>query len=80
MLNAFVIELFFDWPALALLAFWEELLPFTDILPTATAGWLIVNVLGLRPAMRTSESIFRDKVDAEVFAPGVRRPVADRGV
>ncbi len=45
--NAFVIELFFDWPAMALIGFWEEILPFTDIVPTATLAW-ILHVCGIR--------------------------------
>ena len=46
-----VIELFFDWPAIALFGFWEELLPFFDIIPTATIAWLLVTS-GLRDATK----------------------------
>jgi len=76
--SALTIEIFFDWPSLALFAFWEELLPFTDIVPTATVGWFLVIVLGLRPDTREGEAIFRGKVDRDTFAPGVRPPLADR--
>ncbi|EOD34191.1 hypothetical protein EMIHUDRAFT_201837 [Emiliania huxleyi CCMP1516] len=31
---AFAIELFFDWPAMALFGFWEEALPYTDGIPS----------------------------------------------
>lgn len=41
-INAFVINLFFDWPGWAVFAFWEEVLPFTDIIPSATLGWIFV--------------------------------------
>ena len=81
---AFAIELFFDWPALALLAFWEELLPFVDIVPTATFGWFLVVVLGARPDRRAEtgrggEGLFRVTLDPEIdFAPGSRPPVTDR--
>ena len=81
---AFAIELFFDWPALALLAFWEELLPFVDIVPTATFGWFLVVVLGARPDRRAEtgrggKGLFRVTLDPEVdFAPGSRPPVSDR--
>ena len=42
---AFTLELLFGWPELALFGFWEELLPLTDVVPTATIGWTLV-VLG----------------------------------
>ena len=78
---AFAIELFFDWPQLAVFGFWEELLPFTDFIPTATLGWLLVVVLGRRPDSRPAAGVlsFRSKLDDELeFAPGVRPPLADR--
>ena len=46
---AFVIELFFDWPILAVFALWEEALPLSDFVPTATIGWVLVFVLRARP-------------------------------
>lgn len=75
---ALFIELFFDWPALALFALWEELLPFVDFVPTATIGWLLVIVLGLRPATRDRAALFRGPVDTDIFSPGTRPPLADR--
>lgn len=45
---AFLVNLIFEWPALAAIAFWEEVLPFTDIIPTCTLGWTAV-LLGIRP-------------------------------
>lgn len=51
-LNAFAIELFFDWPTMALVGFWEELLPLTDVVPTATITWILV-VSNARPAIRS---------------------------
>ena len=53
-LNAFVIELLFDWPELAAFAFWEELLPFSDFLPTATIGWALV-VTGTRTRLTRAD-------------------------
>jgi hypothetical protein len=76
--SALVVELFFDWPQLALVALWEELLPFTDALPTATIGWFLVTVLGLRPDRRDRPNLFRGPVDPSLFTAGVRPPVADR--
>ena len=77
--SAFVVELFFEWPALAAFAFWEELLPFTDIVPTATIGWLLVVVLGVRPRGDASLSTkLRGKVDRSLFASGALPPPADR--
>ena len=58
-LNAFVIELLFDWPELAAFAFWEELLPFSDFLPTATIGWALV-VTGTRTRLTRADSRRRD--------------------
>ena len=80
LLYAFLIELFFDWPQLALFAFWEEALPFTDFIPSATIGWLLVVVVGARPAERISTgAAFGDALDPEFgFAPGMRAPLADR--
>ncbi|KAL1515861.1 hypothetical protein AB1Y20_002476 [Prymnesium parvum] len=49
--NAFVVELFFDWPAMAVFAFWEELLPFTDFIPSTTLAWILVVTNG-RKALR----------------------------
>ena len=77
-LSALLVELLFDWPLLALVALWEELLPLTDLLPTATIGWLLVVVLGLRPAKRTTPSLLRGPVDTNIFAAGTRPPVTDR--
>ena len=51
---AFVIELLFDWPELAAFAFWEELLPFSDFLPTATIGWALV-VTGTRTRLTRAD-------------------------
>jgi len=48
---AFAIELFFDWPAMALFGFWEEALPYTDGIPTATLAW-VLTVCGVRYAMQ----------------------------
>lgn len=82
--SAFVVELFFDWPALAVVALWEEALPLIDFIPTATIGWLLVVVLGLRPERRDAggrggEPLFRSSLDPDIeFAPGVRPPIADR--
>jgi len=45
--NAFAIELFFDWKLLAGFAFWEELLPYTDFVPSATLAWVLC-VTGVR--------------------------------
>ena len=75
---ALFIELFFDWPTLALFALWEELLPFVDFIPSATISWVLVIVLGLRPATRNRAALFRGPVDTELFAPGTRPPLADR--
>ena len=77
---AFLIELFFDWPQLALFAFWEEALPFTDFIPSATIGWLLVVVVGARPVERpTTGPAFRASLAPDFrFAPGVRAPLADR--
>ena len=77
--SALVIELIFDWPALALFGLWEELLPFTDVIPTATIGWILVVVLGLRPTRSSAgpELLF-GKVDSSLFGPGARPPVSDR--
>ena len=44
--SAFVIETFFDWPLLALFCFWEEALPGTDFVPSATIGWILVTTGG----------------------------------
>lgn len=77
-LSALVVELFFDWPELATVALWEELLPFTDAFPTATLGWLCVVILGLRPAVRETPPILRGPIDLELFSTGVRPPVGDR--
>ena len=75
---ALFIELFFDWPALALFALWEELLPFTDLIPTATLGWALVVAFGLRPTKRDRASLLRGPVDTTILAPGARPPPADR--
>ena len=48
---SFAVELLFDWPAMALFAFWEEALPITDLVPTATIAWLLV-VTGVRTTLR----------------------------
>ena len=56
----------------------EEILPFTDIVPTATFGWLLVVVLGLRPSERDRAALLRGPVDTDIFAPGTRPPLADR--
>jgi len=45
---AFAIETLFGWPELAIFGFWEEVLPLTDVVPTATLAWILV-VLGLGP-------------------------------
>jgi hypothetical protein len=75
--SALVIELFFGWPALAIVAFWEELLPLTDILPTATLGWLLVVVLGRRPKSAAPVSLLAGRLDPDLFAPGARPPTSD---
>ena len=49
--TSFLVTLIFDWPALAAVAYWEEVLPLTDILPTCTLGWTVL-ILGLRPWVR----------------------------
>lgn len=54
--SAFLVNLIFEWPALAALVFWEEALPLTDILPTCTLGWTVV-VLGLRPWIRARRGL-----------------------
>ena len=54
--SAFILNLFFDWPALATFAFWEELLPFTDVVPTATIGWTLT-LLGVRPWLRARRGL-----------------------
>lgn len=54
--SAFIINLFFDWPALAAFAFWEELLPFTDVVPSATIGWTLI-LLGVRPWLRARRGL-----------------------
>ena len=145
-LSAFVIELFFDWPALALFGLWEvrthaatpalasppclpschlwkshprttvpsspsvhhmidyarwcasrptrararaaplliriqEALPFADFIPTATIGWLLVEIVGARPKDRGlgQNALLRSTLDDDFgFAPGVRPPPADR--
>jgi len=43
--SAFILETLFGWPELAIFNFWEELLPLSDVIPTATIGWSLV-VLG----------------------------------
>ena len=53
---AFFINLLFDWPALAAFAFWEELLPYTDIVPTCTVGWTMI-LLGVRPWLRARQGL-----------------------
>ena len=75
--SALVVELLFGWPALAAVAFWEELLPFTDILPTATLGWLLVVILGLRPTEPAPAAFLVGRLDPELFAPGARPPTSD---
>ena len=77
-LSALLVELLFDWPRLALVALWEELLPLTDLLPTATIGWLLVVVMGLRPAKRITPSLLRGPADTNILAAGTRPPVTDR--
>ena len=82
--QAFCLELFFDWPALAIFALWEEGLPFIDFIPSATIGWFLVVVAGARPQRRAAagnggSGLFRSSLDPEAeFAPGVRPPIADR--
>ena len=67
--SSYAVQLVFDWPALSLLNFLEEALPLTDVLPSATFGWLCVVVLGLRPQMRSRVSR---------MASGRRLPISDR--
>jgi hypothetical protein len=46
--------------------------------PTATLGWLLVVVLGLRPEQRQRASLLRMPVEVGRFSAGVRPPVGDR--
>ena len=48
------------------------------MIPTATIGWLLVVVLGLRPVQRDRAALLRGPVDTAIFAPGTRPPLADR--
>ena len=45
------IIILFDWPWFATLAFWEEALPWTDVVPSATIAWLLI-LIGGRPWLR----------------------------
>ena len=68
---SFAVELLFDWPVLALFAFWEEALPITDLVPTATIAWLLV-VTGVR-------TMVRDRAEADRESESVMDvPLADR--
>ena len=53
---SFAVELLFEWPAAALLAFWEEALPLTDVIPSCTLGWALV-LLGIRPWLRERQGL-----------------------
>jgi hypothetical protein len=62
------VTLVLDWPLLAAFAFWEEVLPLTDVLPSATVGWLLV-LLGARPWIRARRGLPpRDELPAPPLA------------
>ena len=72
-LIALAINAAFEWPSLAVLAFVEELLPLTDVLPTATIGWLLV-VSGSRAAFLRSRGLAPSKKrEAVAGAPRPQR-------
>ena len=73
--QSFSVELLFGWPAMALLAFWEEALPVTDLIPSCTIAWVLV-VTGGRSALQKSGD---DGGEAGVLggAP-LSSPLADR--
>jgi hypothetical protein len=54
--TAYLLVLFFDWRSLAAFAFWEEVLPLTDFIPTATVGWSLL-ILGVRPWIRARRGL-----------------------
>mgnify|MGYP004292299313 CR=1 FL=1 len=61
---SFAVDLLFDWPAMALFAFWEEALPITDLVPTATIAWVLV-VTGVRTMLRDRAEADREtEIDA----------------
>ena len=81
LLQARLLRLFFAWPALSTLAFWEESLPLCDFLPTATLGWVLVVVAGWGPRRAFGAAVppFGLAVDADTgLATGLRPPLADR--
>mmetsp|Transcript_10534 Transcript_10534/g.22804 ORF Transcript_10534/g.22804 Transcript_10534/m.22804 type:complete len:458 (+) Transcript_10534:233-1606(+) len=47
---AYFIDLLFNWPVLASAAFWKEILPYTDLIPAATLGWMLTTT-GVRLAI-----------------------------
>ena len=55
-ITAGAIDLLFNWKAMATFAFWEEILPFTDVIPSATITWIIL-ILGLRPWLRARRGL-----------------------
>mmetsp|Transcript_65387 Transcript_65387/g.108654 ORF Transcript_65387/g.108654 Transcript_65387/m.108654 type:complete len:297 (+) Transcript_65387:92-982(+) len=69
---AATIEAFFNWPLMAAVGFWEEVIPFTDFFPTATLTWLLV-VTGFRRRLISTAQ------DAQSEALQLRRrsPIAD---
>lgn len=76
---AFVLELLFSWPALAIFAFWEEALPVTDLIPSATITWVLV-ISGVRTELQRKD---RDKESEEAreeafFQVQLNGPLADR--
>ena len=70
--QSFSVELLFAWPAMAFLAFWEEALPITDLVPSATIAWLLV-VTGVRRMLRD-----RAEADRESDLGLLDVPLADR--
>ena len=73
--SALAVETLFHWRELTALAFWEELLPYTDALPTATLTWILV-VLGRRPDRSPTRRSVADEASAQ-HARAQRPPVSD---
>jgi len=67
LLYGFTINLFFDWPALAVFGFWEELLPLTDVVPTATLAWTLVALGARRRFFNTPRKRSHPLVERQVY-------------